>query len=93
MLVVAGCLQTPEPILVPTPIPVAIIEAPKPITTRPVTFKVITDKDTDIFKDNKVLYALTVSTYESLSYNTQEMLRYIRDQKSIIRYYEQSVSK
>lgn len=88
----AACSTPPEPVIVTVNSSIAVAAAPKPITTRPVTFTVITDKDSDIFANHKVLYAVTVDTYEAISYNTQEMLRYIKDQKSIIRYYENSLA-
>jgi len=35
-----------------------------------------------------VWYAITPGSYENLAFNTQEMLRFIKQQKTIIQYYE-----
>ena len=60
-----------------------LLEPPSisPIETRKVEFKVSSD-------GNQAFYSITPQTYENLSYNVQEMLRYIREQKAVIEYYE-----
>ena len=49
----------------------------------------------DFKKDNGqewVFYAISVRGYETLSLNIAEMRRYLEQQKSIILYYEQTIS-
>jgi apolipoprotein N-acyltransferase len=40
-----------------------------------------------------VIYAITPSTYENLSFNMQELRRYIREQQQIIVYYRTATTK
>lgn len=67
----------------PTTTSVEVLTPPEiqPIITRDVEFKVVSE-------GGKAFYLITPQTYENLSYNVQEMLRYIREQKEVIRYYE-----
>jgi len=70
---------------------------PKPVTLNNITFKVVTSANLDEFvkeqkakgkSDNVVFVAISVSDYENLSLNLEELARYIKDQKAIIVYYE-----
>ncbi len=89
--ILASCASTPE--IVPlepvkTTITVAPAPEPSPISLKPVEFKVITDKTKQTLDKERVWYAITVKSYENLAYNTQELLRVIREQKAAINYYE-----
>lgn len=62
---------------------------PTPVDTKPVEFVVVTEENRDEkLSSEPVWYAITTDTYENLAYNFQETLRFIRQQNSIIRYYE-----
>jgi hypothetical protein len=86
-----GCSNTKNEILVePVKTTIAIVKAPKPgpVQLKPVEFIVVTaDNNTKMDKE-RVWYAFTVASYENLAFNTQEMLRVIREQKAAINYYE-----
>ena len=82
----------PKEVVVTVPAPkIAITHPPKPaaISMKPVTFAVVTKDNISKLDAERVWYAITVDDYENLSSNTQEMLRYIKDQKSVIRYWEE----
>ncbi len=86
-----ACASTPE--IVPlepvkTTITVAPAPKPSPVSLKPVEFKVITDKTKQALDKERVWYGITVKSYENLAYNTQELLRVIREQKAAINYYE-----
>lgn len=62
---------------------------PTPVDTKPVEFVVVTEDNRDEkLNSEPVWYAITTDTYENLAYNFQETLRFIRQQNSIIKYYE-----
>lgn len=91
LLLLAGCASNTE--IVPlepvkTTITVAPAPKPSPVALKPVEFKVITDKTKASLDGERVWYAITVKSYENLAYNTQEMIRVIREQKAAITYYE-----
>lgn len=91
LLLLAGCASNPE--IVPlepvkTTITVAPAPKPSPVSLKPVEFKVITNKTKTVLDNERVWYAITVKSYENLAYNTQEMIRVIREQKAAITYYE-----
>jgi hypothetical protein len=91
LLVFAGCSQSESIVsLEPVKTTIAIPKAPKPspVTLKPVEFIVVTDNNKDSLNAQRVWYAITVKSYENLAYNTQEMLRVLREQKAAIRYYE-----
>ena len=73
---------------VKTTITVAPAPKPAPVSLKPVEFKVITEETKQVLDENRVWYAITVKSYENLAFNTQEMLRVIREQKAAINYYE-----
>lgn len=91
LLFLIGCASSPD--IVPlepvkTTITVAPAPKPSPVSLKPVEFKVITDKTKASLNSQRVWYAITVKSYENLAYNTQEMIRVIREQKAAITYYE-----
>lgn len=91
LLAIAACSRQEtviplEPIK--TTITVAPAPKPNPISLKPVEFKVVTEETKQILDENRVWYAITVKSYENLAFNTQEMLRVIREQKAAITYYE-----
>jgi len=75
--------------------------APKPMTLNDVTWYVVTEENFPEFiekykKENGepwVFYAISVRSYESMALNMAEIQRYVEQQKAIIVYYEQAVSK
>jgi len=86
-----ACASSPE--IVPlepvkTTITVAPAPKPSPVSLKPIEFKVITEKTRVSLDSERVWYAITVKSYENLAYNTQELLRVIREQKAAINYYE-----
>lgn len=91
LLAIAACSRQEtviplEPIK--TTITVAPAPKPNPISLKPVEFKVVTEETKQVLDENRVWYAITVKSYENLAFNTQEMLRVIREQKAAITYYE-----
>jgi uncharacterized lipoprotein YajG len=91
LTVLTACATTPE--IVPiepvkTTITIAPAPKPSPISLKPVEFRVITDKTKQSLDSERVWYAITVKSYENLAYNTQELLRVIREQNAAITYYE-----
>jgi len=78
---------------------IPVVERPKQLSLNDLHFYVVTEDNFDDFKvrymdDNNVFvfYAISVKGYEALSLNMAELKRYILQQKSIIVYYEESVS-
>ena len=72
---------------------------PKGVTMYPVEFYAVTDQNYEEFKEkfaknnpDLVYFALSVPDYENLSLNIGELKRYIEQQKTIIIYYEQSIT-
>lgn len=77
---------------------IRIVSRPDPLLLRNLDFFVVSDKNLDEFLDKLrtkegavVFVALSVEDYENLSLNMAEFERYIRQQQSIIVYYEDSV--
>jgi len=74
--------------------------SPKPMSLDEPTFYVVTAENFDEFiekykKENGdpwVFYAFSVRSYETLALNLGEMRRYVEQQKSIIVYYENSIT-
>lgn len=105
-LVISGCsvLQSPEKeILVQSQIVekrIPLQPNPKPMSLDEPTFYVVTAENFDEFiekykKENGdpwVFYAFSVRSYETLALNLGEMRRYVEQQKSIIVYYEDSIT-
>ncbi len=91
LFMLTACASAPE--IVPlepvkTTITVAPAPKPSPVSLKPVEFKVITDKTKQALDKERVWYGITVKSYENLAYNTQELLRVVREQKAAINYYE-----
>lgn len=96
---ISGCTEKPpvdiDPIVQK---PIAIQPRPKPVSLNDVKFYVVTEENLDEFitefkKKNLqlVFVAMSVRDYENISLNVQELRRYIKQQKSIIVYYEESI--
>lgn len=89
--ILASCSAKQEDIIIqPVKTTITVVRAPKPdpVSLKPVEFIVVTaDNDSKMNKE-RVWYAFTVASYENLAFNTQEMLRVIREQKAAIKYYE-----
>lgn len=83
VLFLAACSATATPVVV-NKTPIIKPASPAPIKLKPVEFAVLT-KDTTI---DGTYYGLTIPNYKNLTYNTHEMLRYIKDQKAENKYYE-----
>ena len=82
--------------VVPVPMTVYQPEPVEPVRLENIQWHVITEnnleeKMAEIKKQlgtGFVVFAMTPQSYENLSYNVQELRRYIREQASIILYYE-----
>ena len=68
---------------------------PKPISMNGIHFYVVTEENLEDFKQRflkknseLVFIAMSVRDYENLSFNVQDVKRYIKQQKEIIIYYE-----
>lgn len=69
-------------------------QKPRPIVMRNIQWHVLTkDRIDEYFKKNDVIIGLSTKDYESLSLNMQDIIRYLRQQKEIIEYYEKRVLK
>jgi len=71
---------------------------PKPIDMTDVKFYVVTEENYNEFKqkfmktnNDFVFYVVSVHDYENLALNMSELYRYIKQQKEIVVYYEESV--
>ena len=76
-------------------IPIIFQDSPKPVETYPINFKVINEENLEAFlnelrslEGEVVFVAIDVRDYEKLALNTQDLVRYIKQQKEIIIYYE-----
>lgn len=97
-------LPEPEPIIktVTKIKPLEIYQPPLPAKIRfeEVNFLVITAENLEekvaelekMQKDSFVIFAMTPQTYENMSYNLQEIRRYILQQKEIILYYRKATT-
>ena len=79
----------------PEKLPVILQASPAPVLPSNVTFKVVTQENLQEFLDSTnniegklVFIAISVKDYERLAITTQELVRYIKQQKEIIVYYE-----
>lgn len=90
LLFLVSCSAPQVTPLEPVKVTTSIAKAPKPspIYLKPVEFTVITKDMENPMGESRVWYAITVDTYENLAYNTQEMLRVMREQRAAINYYE-----
>ena len=71
---------------------------PKPVDMTDVKFYVVTEENYEEFKEkfmktnnDFVFYVVSVHDYENLALNMSELFRYIKQQKEIVIYYEESV--
>ena len=78
---------------------IPIQSRPKPIDMNGVKFYVVTEENFEQFKEkfskensDYVFYATSVHDYENLALNMAEIVRYIKQQKQIIIYYEKAVT-
>jgi apolipoprotein N-acyltransferase len=97
-------LPEPEPIIktVTKIKPLEIYQPPLPAKIRfeEVNFLVITAENLEekvaelekMQKDSFVIFAMTPQTYENMSYNLQEIRRYLLQQKEIILYYRKATT-
>ena len=77
---------------------IPIVEHPKKISVNDVHFYVVTAENIEDFKlkflkkeNDLVFVALSIKDYENLSLNLADIIRYIKQQKNIILYYEDSI--
>ena len=71
---------------------------PKPVDMTDVKYYVVTEENYEEFKEkfmktnnDFVFYVVSVHDYENLALNMSELFRYIKQQKEIVIYYEESV--
>ncbi len=98
----SGCSLIPKQVEVQTKFvekQIPIQGHPKGVTMFPVEFYAVTEDNYEEFKEkfekensDLVYFALSVPDYENLSLNMSELKRYIEQQKTIIIYYEQSIT-
>ena len=97
-----GYLRKPEKEIVVQTVEVQknipVQSRPKPVDMNDVKFYVVTDENYEEFKEkfmktnnDYVFYVVSVHDYENLALNMSELLRYIKQQKETIVYYEKSV--
>ena len=99
---ISGCSLIPKQVEVQTKFvekQIPIQGHPKGVTLYPVTFYAVTENNYEEFKEkftnenaDLVFFALSVPDYENMSLNLAELKRYIDQQKTIIIYYEQSIT-
>ncbi len=102
LLTNCGYLRKPEKEIVVQTVEVQknipVQSRPKPVDMNDVKFYVVTDENYAEFKEkfmktnnDYVFYVVSVHDYENLALNMSELLRYIKQQKETIVYYEKSV--
>lgn len=81
-----------------TNLQIPIVERPVPVKTSPVKFYVVTPENKAEFErkflqedDSLVYYAISVESFENLSKNFSEAIRYISQMNEIVQYYEGSI--
>ena len=102
LLISSGCSLIPAQVEVQTKFvekQIPIQGHPKGVTMYPMQFYAVTSENYEVFKEkfekenaDLVYFALSVPDYENLSLNIGELKRYIEQQKTIIIYYEQSIT-
>jgi len=103
LLALSGCSLIPRQVEVQTKFvekQIPIQGHPKGLSLFPIQFYAVTEENFEEFKErfgkenggNMVYFALSVPDYENLSLNMGELKRYIEQQKTIIVYYEQSIT-
>jgi len=98
----SGCSLIPPQVEVQTKFvekQIPIQGHPKGVTMYPLQFYAVTEENFEEFKEkfqkenaDLVYFAMSVPDYENLSLNIGELKRYIEQQKTIIIYYEQSIT-
>ena len=99
----SGCSLIPKQVEVQTKFvekQIPIQGHPKGLNLFPMQFYAVTEENFEEFKakfekengGRLVYFALSVPDYENLSLNMSELKRYIEQQKTIIIYYEQSIT-
>lgn len=102
LLTNCGYLRKPEKEIVVQTVEVQknipVQSRPKPVEMNDVKFYVVTDENYEEFKEkfmktnnDYVFYVVSVHDYENLALNMSELLRYIKQQKETIVYYEKAV--
>ena len=105
-LLISGCslIRSPEEtVVVQSQVVekrIALQAAPKPVSLDEPKFYIVTADNFDEFiekyknetGDPWVFYAMSVRSYETLALNLGELRRYLEQQKSIIVYYEDSIT-
>ena len=102
LLTNCGYLRKPEKEIVVQTVEVQKIipiqPRPKPVEMTDVKFYVVTEENYEEFREkfmktnnDYVFYVVSVHDYENLALNMSELLRYIKQQKETIVYYEESV--
>lgn len=93
--------QAPEVTVLTEQVPMKIFQPPAPasVNLRDISWFVITEENLEQKieqirrlqdTDNIVVFAITPSDYENMTFNMQELRRYIRQQKEIILYYQEA---
>lgn len=87
------------------PVPYAVypkiqkVEKPDELKMKPVQYYVLSESDNSIkdfkkeFNNSYVYVALKLKDYENLALNIQDIIAYIKKQKAIIEYYENTLTK
>lgn len=93
---------SPKVEIVTREVPVEIFQppAPAPIALENIQWHVITEKNLEekiteikkILGNEFVVFAMVPQSYENMSYNIQELRRYIREQQQIIIYYRRATT-
>ena len=103
LIISSGCSLIPPQVEVQTKFvekQIPIQGHPKGLTMYPLQFYAVTEANFEEFKakfekengGSLVYFAMSVPDYENLSMNMGELKRYIEQQKTIIIYYEQSIT-
>jgi len=97
VLLLSSCAKPQDNLVYAPPekVPVILQASPTPVLPSKVTFKVVTEENLQEFlasvnntEGKLVFIAISVKDYERLALNTQELVRYVKQQKEIIVYYE-----
>ena len=91
LLISSGCSLIPQQVEVQTKFiekQIPIQGHPKGLSMYPIQFYAVTEEN----GGSLVYFAMSVPDYENLSMNMGELKRYIEQQKTIIIYYEQSIT-
>lgn len=75
------------------------VERPDALLMKPVNYYVLSEFDNSIndfkneFNNSYVFVAMKIKDYENLAMNIQDIIAYIKKQKAIIEYYENTITK